>query len=94
MTVRPENTGDRPNDFAKIRQEVNETIEDLKKKGVDINSHLTKDVVGLGDVVQATLSKLGITEERFKTWFWLKECNCRERQKWLNGLLSWKASKK
>jgi hypothetical protein len=81
-------------DWQTVRQEVNDTIKELKKQGVDVNSHLTKDTVGLGDVVQSTLTKLGITEKRFKEWFGLKECKCQERQKWLNGLLSWKANKK
>lgn len=73
-----------------IRQEINQAIEALQKEGVDVNSHLEDDTVGLGDVVENVLQKLGITEERFKAWFSLKECNCTKRKKWLNGLFSWK----
>ena len=76
------------------KQEINLVIKELEKQGVDVNSHITGDVVGLGDVVEATLKKLGITEERFKKWFNLKECNCTKRKKWLNGLFSWKVNNK
>lgn len=82
-------------DSQQVRTEIDQVVSDLKKQGIDINSHLTSsDKVGLGDVVAATLTKFGITEERFKYWFNIKECKCKERQKWLNGLFSWKASKK
>ena len=48
------------------------------------------EYTGLGDVVESTLSTFGITEERFKAWFNLKECNCNKRKKWLNNLFSWR----
>ena len=44
------------------------------------------------EVVEDVLKKFGVTEDRFKLWFNLKECNCTKRKKWLNGLLSWKVS--
>lgn len=85
-----------------IRKEINEAIADLEKKGVDINSHIKAnknfgqdgEEKGLGDLVEETLQKFGITEERFKQWFHLKECGCSKRKKWLNGLFSWKAKQK
>lgn len=77
-----------------IRREMNQVINALENEGVDVNSHMTKDMVGLGDVVESTLKKFGITEERFKEWFNLKECGCSKRKKWLNGLFSWKVNKK
>ena len=64
-------------------------IEELKRKGIKHNSKET-EMVGLGDLVEETLKKLGITEERFKQWFDLKECNCTERKKFLNNLFSWR----
>ena len=39
-SARPEATGDRPNDFAKIRKEVNEAIEDLKKLEILTNEKI------------------------------------------------------
>lgn len=78
------------NEAPKVKQEIDKVVEDLKKQGIDINSHITQNVIGLGDVVESTLKKFGITEERFKYWFNLSECGCKERQKWLNGLFSWK----
>ena len=63
-------------------------MRDLKSQGVKLNT-TESEMTGLGDVVEASLQKFGITEERFKKWFNLKECNCTERKKWLNNLFSW-----
>lgn len=74
-----------------IRTEMNQVIDALEKKGIDVNSHFG-DTKGLGDVVEETLKKFGVTQERFKNWFGLKECGCSKRKKWLNGLFSWKVN--
>lgn len=73
-----------------IQTEMNSVITALEKKGINANSHLNADMKGLGDVVEETLAKFGITEEKFKQWFNLKECNCSKRKAWLNNLFSWK----
>ena len=70
------------NDNEKIKEEMKNVIEDLQKKGVKFNSK-EEQYAGLGDVVESTLKTFGITEERFKAWFTLKECNCASRKKWL-----------
>lgn len=85
-----------------IKKEINDAIQDLESKGVNVNSHFQKNnfgssedsTKGLGDLVEETLQKFGITEERFKEWFNLKECGCTKRKKWLNGLFSWKVKQK
>lgn len=67
---------------------MDKVIAELKKQGVSYTA--TEDqVVGLGDVVENVLTTFGITEERFKYWTNLKECNCTERKKYLNNLFSW-----
>ena len=85
----------------KIHGEINLVIKELESQGIDVNEHLkpqtdtfgsTESTKGLGDVVEEALQKFGITEERFKEWFNLKECNCSKRKKWLNGLFSWKVN--
>ena len=48
-----------------------------------------KGIYGLGDLVEVVLTKLGITEDRFKRWFRLKDCECSYRKDWLNKLWSW-----
>lgn len=68
-------------------KEIDSAICNLELKG--ITPHNYKEVVGLGDVVESTLKKMGITEERFKSWFNLKECNCSKRKEWLNKILHW-----
>lgn len=77
-----------------IIKEMEPVITDLLNQGVTPHSHTSDDdMTGLGDVVEATLTKFGITQERFKEWFNLKECNCTKRKKWLNNLFSWKKNK-
>jgi hypothetical protein len=75
-----------------VRPELDQLIEELKTKGIDKDTN-PDNVTGLGDIVESTLSKLGITQERYKTFFGLEECGCTERKKWLNGILSWTAKK-
>jgi len=73
-----------------IRQEMDQVINDLESKGIKVNSHTTNEIEGLGDLVESALKSVGITEERFKEWFNLKECGCSKRKAWLNNLFSWK----
>jgi len=73
-----------------VRTDMNKVISELEKKGVKVNSYRKAgDNEGLGDVVEETLTALGITEQRFKNFFGLKECNCSKRKQWLNGMFSW-----
>jgi len=74
-----------------IKNEMDEVISQLEKKGIRYNQG--DDMTGLGDVVESVLVSMGITQERFKEWFNLKECNCSKRKKWLNNLFSWKRNK-
>ena len=74
-----------------IKDEMDQVIHELEKKGIKYNQG--DDMTGLGDVVEGVLTSMGITQERFKQWFNLKECNCTKRKKWLNNLFSWKKSK-
>jgi hypothetical protein len=77
-----------------IRQEMDQVINELESKGINFDT-TTQDLQtrGLGDVVEGTLQKFGITQERYKQWFGLQECNCTKRKKYLNGLLSWTVNK-
>ena len=81
-----------PANNEQIQKEMEPVIHELEKKGVSFNTR-EGDFVGLGDVVESTLQSFGITEERFKRWFNLRECNCNKRKKWLNNLFSWKNRK-
>ena len=72
-----------------IKGEMDDVIEALEKKGINFNTR-EEEYTGLGDVVENVLNTFGVTQERFKSWFNLKECNCNKRKKWLNNLFSWK----
>tara|TARA_Y100000114_G_C11702110_1_gene298963 strand:- start:412 stop:660 length:249 start_codon:yes stop_codon:yes gene_type:complete len=78
-----------PEENNSIKQEMQPVIDELKSKGVKFNSN-ENEIQGLGDLVETTLKTFGVTEERFKSWFNLKECNCKERKRWLNNLFSWR----
>jgi len=75
-----------------VTNEMDNVIKALEEKGLTKDSFKSKEMIeeGLGDVVESVLISFGITEDRFKQWFGLKECNCSKRKKWLNGLFSWK----
>ena len=82
------------NENENVKSQMNQVIKELENRGVGVNSHILRDDrKGLGDVVEDVLTKFGITEEKFKKWFNLKECNCSKRKKWLNGLFSWKVDR-
>jgi len=85
-----------------IKADMQPVLEELKKRGLNYNSNQFLETVnatdeqmrGLGDVVEDVLTKFGITQERFKQFFGLRECNCTERKKWLNNLFSWHVKRK
>ena len=73
------------------RHEINKVINELEKEGVSLDN--IDEMTGLGDVVEGVLIKFGVTEERFKKWFNLRECNCSKRKQWLNKIFSWRKRK-
>lgn len=73
-----------------IRDEIDRVINDLEKKGLTPNiDRVGFQTRGLGDVVESTLAKFGITQQRYKEWFNLEECDCTRRKEWLNNFFSW-----
>ena len=78
-----------------IKKEINFVIKDLEEKGIGSRTSLEQlETLGLGDFIELTLEKFGVTQQRFKEWFNLKECNCTKRKRYLNNILSWKINKK
>jgi predicted flap endonuclease-1-like 5' DNA nuclease len=75
-----------------LANEIQKVVDDLKSQGIKAET-TEHEVVGLGDIVEKSLNKLGITQQRFKEFFSLKECNCTERKDFLNKLFSWKLNK-
>lgn len=73
------------------QKEIDNAIFNLEQQGITPQN--SDEIVGLGDLVEGTLSRLGITEEKFKSWFNLSECNCSKRKKWLNKVFSWRQRK-
>jgi hypothetical protein len=76
-----------------IKKEIDQAIANLEINGVNPSNADDFDKVGLGDMVEGTLKRMGITEERFKSWFNLKECKCSKRKAWLNKVFSWRKKK-
>lgn len=48
------------------------------------NDSNNKSQNGLGDIIEFILKLFGITQERFKKWFGLKDCGCDKRKSFLN----------
>jgi len=71
---------------SELKQDGQRFVDELGNVGVTTESDLTK-IEGLGDLIHATLNKIGITEERYKEVLGLKECNCNNRRKLLNKLV-------
>lgn len=42
----------------------------------------------IGNTVAKVLNSVGITPEGVQSWLGIKECGCKRRQKFLNGVLS------
>lgn len=77
-----------------IKKEIDSVIKDLEQKNIGSKTSLEEiERVGLGDFIELTLEKFGVTQERFKEWFNLKECNCTKRKKYLNNIFSWVKNK-
>jgi hypothetical protein len=75
--------------MGEIREDIDHIISRLEEQGIRSTSHNDPNMTGLGDVIEYVLSSAGITEERFKEFFGLKECNCSKRKAWLNNIFSW-----
>jgi hypothetical protein len=76
----------------KIEDELDVIISELESKGITSDIDRVKfQIKGLGDVVESVLNKFGITQERYKQWFNLEECNCTKRKEWLNNFFSWQS---
>ncbi len=74
----------------KIEDELDNIISELESKGITSDIDRVKfQTSGLGNVVESVLNKFGITQERYKQWFNLEECNCTKRKEWLNNFFSW-----
>jgi|TARA_B100001778_G_scaffold155719_1_gene128032 hypothetical protein len=69
------------------KNEMDKVIKELEDQGVNVDA---TEMTGLGDLVEAALTKFGVTEERFKNWFNLRECNCSKRKAWLNKVFRWR----
>jgi hypothetical protein len=75
-----------------LKEELDALIEDLEEQGFTVDTPEFV-VVGFGDMIEATLNKFGITQERFKEFFNIEECNCTKRKEWLNGFFSFTLKK-
>jgi len=82
-------------DKEKIQKEIETAINKLNNRGIKMHETPQEyDEVGLGDAMETILTNMGVTQERYKEWFNLEECNCTRRKQWLNKMLSWKRPKK
>ena len=67
-------------------QTLDEVVGTLQESGIGPDQQ--EITVGLGDMISQALNKVGVTPETVEKWFGIKECGCKQRQKFLNGILS------
>lgn len=65
---------------------LNEIVDALEKEGVNPNDSISN--VEIGNKVANVLNTFGVTPEAIEQWLGIKECGCKKRQKFLNGVLS------
>ena len=71
------------NDEAKL----NEVISKLEAEGVKANDTVEGNIE-IGNKVAKALNSVGVSAEGVQNWLGIKECGCKKRQKFLNGVLS------
>jgi|TARA_R100000353_G_scaffold45187_1_gene36310 hypothetical protein len=66
-------------------KKLDEVVEALEKEGVSATDSVDNE--GIGDKVSKVFSFFGITPDTVQNWLGIKECGCKKRQKFLNGVL-------
>jgi len=72
--------------MADDKQKLDQIISHLEQEG--INAQDSIGTHGVGDKVAQVLNNFGVTPEAVQNWLGIKECGCKKRQKFLNGVLS------
>jgi len=66
--------------------QLDEVVKALEEEGIAANDSIQN--VLIGTKVANILNKFGVTPEAMEKWLGIKECGCKKRQKFLNGVLS------
>jgi hypothetical protein len=72
-------------------EKLNEVVAALEKEGISPQDSVNTE--GIGDKVSNILNSFGVTPELMQKWLGIKECGCKKRQKFLNGVLSFMKGK-
>ena len=65
--------------------ELDTIIQNLEEEGITLDNYKDQQE-GLGDVIENTLSKFGITEETIEKWGGIGGCGCQKRKQFLNKI--------
>ena len=84
--------GNRPRFFRSIimsndEQKLDHVVSELESQGINPSDSIQKSPE-VGNAVAKALNSVGITPEGVQSWLGIKECGCKKRQKFLNGVLS------
>ena len=71
------------NDEAKL----DEVVSKLEEEGINPDDSI-QNSLEIGNKVANVLNNIGISPESVQAWLGIKECGCKKRQKFLNGVLS------
>lgn len=75
-------------DSMNLKSEADGAIAELQQKGIDMD----KPSEGLGDTIEKTLSKFGITSEKIEKILGGRGCGCSERKKWFNKIFKYRGT--
>ena len=70
-------------------QELDTVIRKLEKRGITPET-TENELTGLGDLVESVLKSIGVTEQRYREWRNIEDCDCSKRKRWLNSIISWR----
>ena len=66
---------------------LDEVVSKLEAEGVNPDDSI-QGSLEIGNKVANVLNSVGITPDGVQSWLGIKECGCKKRQKFLNGVLS------
>ena len=68
-------------------EKFDKVVKSLEEEGIRPNDVVFSNP-NIGTKVAKVLNTFGVTPESVQNWLGIKECGCKKRQKFLNGVLS------
>lgn len=80
--------------MSNVAEKIDEVIKHLEsEEDVNLTNFKHKDPEGLGDTLERTFAKFGITEEVITKALGIGGCGCQKRKKFLNQIFPYRKKK-